>query len=97
MKPEHLTALTMVAVTVIVLAHLLDPNRVAYEESMTVREKLEALQSSVANVTALVQAQIAEIASLKAQLSTSDSDVQALQAQIDALNALTVPAAPAAQ
>ena len=67
---------------------------------MTVSEKLNALQQSVANVTALVQAQSAEIANLKATIQAAasdkaqaDSDAAALQAEIDKLNAIAPPAA----
>ena len=71
---------------------------------MTVSQKLNDLSASIANVTALVKSQSDQIAALKVQIDANkavqaqaDADVASLQAQIDALNALTVPVAPPAQ
>jgi len=70
------------------------------EQPMSVSEKLNALQTSVANVTALVQAQSSEIASLKATIESAqadkaqaESDDASLQAEIDKLNAIAPPSA----
>ena len=72
----------------------------AKDTDVTVSEKLNALQASVANVTALVQAQTAQIADLKSQIQAAqadkaqaESDAAALQAEIDKLNAIAPPAA----
>ena len=74
------------------------------EQPMSVSEKLNLLQDSVANVTTLIKSQSAQIADLKSQIAAlqsdkaqSDADAAELQTQIDALNALTVPVAPPAQ
>jgi len=92
-------------VVAVVLAHLLDPSQHSYEvPSVTVSQKLNDLSASIANVTALVKSQSDQIAALKVQIDANkavqaqaDADVASLQAQIDALNALTVPVAPPAQ
>jgi peptidoglycan hydrolase CwlO-like protein len=74
------------------------------ETNVTVSQKLTDLSASIANVTALVKSQSDQIAALKVQIDANqavqaqaDADVASLQAQIDALNALTVPPAPPAQ
>jgi septal ring factor EnvC (AmiA/AmiB activator) len=69
---------------------------------VTVSQKLTELTTAVNNVTATVHLQNQQIADLRAQVQASqadkaqaDADVATLQAQVDALNALTVPAPPA--